>query len=175
MRCFARRGFEATSMADIVAEANSSAGSLYSNFTSKADLIRFAAASALTSLVEHIEAELPKQRTPARVLRHLLQPSTDPVRARTQIQIWAAAPRDPELAAIAREKVADLRAVIQDAIGPWADDRHRDTGTPRRPMTDSMTEAMILAIQGFVVAMTLDGDRDADTLIHDVLSNFPDE
>ncbi len=43
MRCFARNGFAGTSMADIISEADSSAGSVYSNFASKAERVRFAA------------------------------------------------------------------------------------------------------------------------------------
>ncbi|UCR89731.1 TetR/AcrR family transcriptional regulator [Mycetocola spongiae] len=55
LRCFARRGFQATSMADIIAESGLSAGAIYGHYKNKDDLIEAVAGEVLTvrwSLIE---------------------------------------------------------------------------------------------------------------------------
>ena len=40
LRAFSRKGFQATSMAEIIAESGMSAGAIYRYFASKADIVR---------------------------------------------------------------------------------------------------------------------------------------
>ena len=87
MRCFARDGFSRTSMADIIHEARSSSGSVYSNFENKTELVRYAASLALEHLVTTVTEELPVERSPSSVLLHLLGASTDRAHAQTLLQI----------------------------------------------------------------------------------------
>jgi AcrR family transcriptional regulator len=47
LRCFARKGFQATSMADIIAESGLSAGAIYGHYKSKEQLIELAIAEVL--------------------------------------------------------------------------------------------------------------------------------
>jgi len=60
LRCFARRGLADTSMADIIAEAGLSAGSIYSHFSSKSELLRFVVSDVLesrfTTLIDDVRA-----------------------------------------------------------------------------------------------------------------------
>jgi TetR/AcrR family transcriptional regulator, transcriptional repressor of aconitase len=66
-RCFVRNGFHATSMQDVLAEANLSAGAVYRYFRGKDEII---AAIAGEALAEMIRGEVPRLRDRlARVVR----------------------------------------------------------------------------------------------------------
>ncbi len=169
MRCFARDGFAATTMADIIREAGSSAGSVYSNFESKADLVRYAASSALRTLTATVTDEPPSERTPTSVLTHLLESSSDRTHAQTLLQIWAEVPRDPAMAAVGRSSVLELRSLIRAALVPWArDPAHRRTSTPEST-AESLADAILAIVQGYLVRITIDYDIDtcilANTLV----------
>jgi len=169
MRCFARDGFAATTMADIIREAGSSAGSVYSNFESKADLVRYAASSALRTLTATVTDEPPSERTPTSVLTHLLESSSDRTHAQTLLQIWAEVPRDPAMAAVGRSSVLELRSLIRAALVPWGrDPAHRRTSTPEST-AESLADAMLAIVQGYLVRITIDYDIDprilANTLV----------
>lgn len=169
MRCFARDGFAATTMADIIREAGSSAGSVYSNFVSKADLVRYAASSALRTLTATVTDEPPSERTPTSVLTHLLESSSDRTHAQTLLQIWAEVPRDPAMAAVGRSSVLELRSLIRAALVPWGrDPAHRRTSTPEST-AESLADAILAIVQGYLVRITIDYDIDprilANTLV----------
>jgi AcrR family transcriptional regulator len=166
MRCFARHGVAGTSMADIISEAGSSAGSVYSHFASKTELIRFTAQRALREIATNIDSGPPSERTPADVLMHLLRSNRDRTRAQMLVQIWAEAPRDAELADIARDGLLELRAQIRAAVQPWCTARGRDGSA------DAITEAILTSSQGYLVRLTVDHDVDVDTLASTVAAVF---
>jgi AcrR family transcriptional regulator len=166
MRCFARHGVAGTSMADIISEAGSSAGSVYSHFASKTELVRFTAQRALREIATNLGSGLPSERTPADVLTHLLRSNRDRTRAQTLLQIWAEAPRDAELADIARDSLFELRAQIRAALQPWW------TSTDRSASADAITDAILTAGQGYIVRLTVDRDIDVDELASAVAATF---
>ena len=163
MRCFARDGFSGTSMADIIREAGSSAGSVYSNFESKSELVRYAASSALQDLIAAVTAELPLERTPSSVLLHLLRASADRTHAQTLLQIWAEAPRDPGLADVAQQTTLELRALVAALLMPWCRE-HASISAPPKWEADALADAVLTALQGFLVRLTIDRDADPQVL-----------
>ncbi|MBN8467644.1 TetR/AcrR family transcriptional regulator [Corallococcus exiguus] len=172
MRCFARQGVASTSMADIISEAGSSAGSVYSHFSSKAELLRFTASAALSELGETVSDELPSERTPASVLAHMLRSRSDRAYAQILLQIWAEGPRDGELEEITRDSVIGLRALVRSALLPWCQDpararkRHPDTAA------DEISDAVVTAVQGYVVRVSLDRDLDRDLVASRLIAVF---
>ncbi len=167
-----RDGFAGTSMADIIGEADSSAGSVYSNFENKSELVRYAASRALRDLNATVAEELPSERTPASVLAHLLESSDDRAHAQTLLQIWAEVPRAPELAEIGRQSVLELRAFVQAALLPWCRDRaHSDTTAPDAA-ADALADAVLTAVQGYLVRITLDRDVDTKMLATRIVEVF---
>jgi AcrR family transcriptional regulator len=164
MRRFARDGFSNTSMADIIQEAGSSSGSVYSHFAGKAELMRYAASFALRDLVTAITTELPAERTPASVLAHLLRASIDRAHARTLLQIWSETHRDPELAIVARDSTLDLRALLAATLLPWCRSQ-----SPERQHADqaaeALADALLTTLQGFIVRLSIDDTVDVDALI----------
>lgn len=174
MRLFTRDGFASTSMADIIAEADSSAGSVYSHFTSKAELIRYTASSAMNELLAAVSEGLPSERTPAGVLAHLLHSSSRSARAKPLLQIWAEVPRDPELEEVATQSLRALREHVRDALLPWCRDGARDAATRSDPdaAADALAEAIMTTVQGYLVRLTIDRNVDADLLAHRLTALF---
>jgi len=171
MRCFARAGFSGTSMADIIREAGSSAGSVYSNFENKSELVRYAASSALQDLIAAVTAELPSERTPPSVLLHLLRASADRTHAQTLLQIWAEAPRDPELADIAQQTTLELRALVEALLMPWCRE-HASISAPPKWEAGALADAVLTALQGFLVRLTIDRDADPEVLADRAVAVF---
>jgi len=177
MRLFTRDGFASTSMADIIAEADSSAGSVYSHFSSKAELIRYTASSAMDELVAAVSEDLPSERTPAGVLSHLLHSSSRSARAKPLLQIWAEVPRDPELEEVASQSLHELRGHVRDALLPWCQDAARDATTRSQPdaAADALADAITTTVQGYLVRLTIDRKVDADLLASRLTAVFERE
>jgi AcrR family transcriptional regulator len=102
-RCFARSGFHATSMQDVIGEAGLSVGAVYRYFKSKEEIRRAIAeqnvgamGNALDDVVRH-EPPLPLTDAMARALE-VIEPRLDRHGfANIALQVWAEAVRDPEL------------------------------------------------------------------------------
>ena len=159
LRCFARDGFAGTSMADIITESGLSAGSIYSHFESKAELVRFVAVEELdrrfddvVHAVDRGEGVLTPGRIAAGVFRGL---QVDRGRAQLLIQIWAEVPRDPELAVVAVDSITRFRGVIRRALEPWARARVGADGDAEA-MATAGADATLAAIQGSMIRVVFD-------------------
>jgi TetR/AcrR family transcriptional regulator, transcriptional repressor of aconitase len=171
MRCFARDGFSRTSMADIIREAGSSSGSVYSNFENKTELVRYAASIALQRLIATVTEEPPVERSPSSVLLHLLAASTDRAHAQILLQIWAEAPRDSDLADVTERTTLELRALIVAMIMPWCRE-HGSISAPPESDADALADAVLTALEGFIVRLAIDSKADADVIANRAVAVF---
>jgi len=111
-RCFTRNGFQATSMQDIFAEAGLSAGSVYSHFTGKDEIITAIADDVIDTITAAAGAALPGGEPPdpdqalEAVLTTLQQADIAPI----AVIIWGEAIRDPAL----RQRAAALYRHLAD-------------------------------------------------------------
>jgi AcrR family transcriptional regulator len=169
MRCFARDGFSNTSMADIIREAGTSSGSVYSNFENKIELVRYASSNALHGLIGTVTEELPSERTPSSVLVHLLRASADRAHAQTLLQIWAEAPRDPELANVAERTTLELRDRVEALLMPWC--REHASTLPGLE-ADALADAVLTTLQGFIVRLAIDRHADPEVLANRTVAAF---
>ena len=161
MRCLARNGFANTSMADIIAEAEVSAGAIYSHFTGKADIARHVAGIVMDSN----EAELTAfaaghgdALSPAEIIGFVLERMTrSGVETSLLLQIWAEATVDDELHGMLQETVGRLRRAYVLALRPWLADNGLadDDLALRRVVTTMLTLS-----QGFIVHTALFGGSD---------------
>src|SRR5258707_15420511 len=96
-RCFTRNGFQATTMADIFAAAGLSAGSVYSHFTGKDEIIAAIADDVIDTITATAGAALPGGQPPApdQALEALLAALPQADIAPIAIIIWAEAIRNP--------------------------------------------------------------------------------
>lgn len=117
-RCFARQGFHATSMDQVIAEAGLSAGAVYRYFTGKDELIAAAAAEATQvglDVFDQIDAESPPP-SPSQVVAWVLtnvvgNSDRDGCDVnRLIVQVWGEAIRSPPVLAMAQDAQRQLRA-----------------------------------------------------------------
>lgn len=112
--CFLRKGFHATSIQDVIAEAGLSVGAVYRYFPSKTDLITAIAGQAVGE-VEGMLAQLAAEdgmSLPVAMERAVgfMEPNLGPEGLmRLAVQIWAEAGRDQRLAAFVAQAYGRLR------------------------------------------------------------------
>lgn len=163
LRCFARDGFTGTSMADIIAESGLSAGSIYSHFSGKAELARFAAGTMLEARRSSLAAMTAGGATPgpAEVLTRLYDEMAGAGVIDLLVQIWAACTQDPDLAALSREKIGEVRELLRTALRPWA---ARFPDEPEQRASDAADTVMLL-FQGVAVRGSVQPDADRRMLL----------
>ena len=121
IECFAREGFHRTSMAQIIAEAGVSAGTIYLYFDSKEQIVEAIAEErhALESVLAATALANPDTRQALHDLADgYLNWLSDPIeqkRRRVTVQVWAEALRSDRVASIVRDGVAQ-RQQIADFI-----------------------------------------------------------
>jgi DNA-binding transcriptional regulator YbjK len=104
------------------------------------------------------------------VLLHLLLASADRTHARTLLQIWAEAAREPQLAEVVEHSTRELRATIQSLLEPWF--REHASRLDHPLSAASLTEAVLTAVQGFTVRLAIDPAADPDVLARHTATAF---
>ena len=173
MTCFTRQGFAATSMADIIEESGLSAGSIYSHFSGKADLMRFASSVKLQSTFGVLLGDFGTSAAvvPPRVLlRRLLTGAAEQVAQRGLLaQIWIESARDEELSVIVLDNMAQIHDRLQAVLLPWAETQDAE---PAVEHAGGMADAVMAVMQGFMVRLTVDPSLDAGTLASRLCTAF---
>ena len=169
-RCFARNGFHATSMQDVLAEVGLSAGAVYRYFRGKDDLIAAIAAEAFDRIRGAFE-EASKTTPPptpdvllGAVIRVFLEEriagADRQAFARLIIQVWAETVRDKELAKTLSGLFNGMRAAWTELVIVY-----RETGLlPADVPADHMARTLIAVAQGFIAQQALFGDVDVEIL-----------
>ncbi|MDJ0393872.1 TetR/AcrR family transcriptional regulator [Rhodococcus sp. G-MC3] len=147
MRCFAKSGFDATSMADIIAESGVSAGAIYSYFKNKQELIVHVTRDVLKSRAAELD-ELEQQDPlppPAAVVRmFLIDLAQDIGDLRIFVQIWAAAAAEPHSMDSVAGVVVELRALYERYLRAWF---------VHKGFSEEEADGRALAIAPIIVAM----------------------
>lgn len=170
--CFARNGFHATSMQDVLKEVDLSAGAVYRYFSGKEELIGAIVAEVLGSVRGAFE-EAARQSPPpppdelvASVLgrtlaaRENLTVDGKPAFPRLVIQVWTETLRNDELAAVLREGYGAVRAAWARIV-----EGYRDNGMMRSDVDpDHVARTMIAAVMGFMAQQSLFGPAPVDVL-----------
>lgn len=167
LRCFAGEGIANTSMADVIEESGLSAGSIYSHFENKADLVRFALSRALevrfTGILDDVRFR-DDEPTPEGILSRLLQASdVDADQARTLMQVWSEVAWDPGLATVAGENMTKLRAMVSALLQPWAE-THITQPERASGLAQDISDALLTAMLGYAVRIALDPKADPAAL-----------
>ncbi|MFG2291833.1 TetR/AcrR family transcriptional regulator [Streptomyces sp. NPDC048603] len=171
-RCFTRNGFHATSMQDVLKEADLSAGAVYRYFRSKDELI-VAIAEETFALIRGAFAAAAEQSPPpgpdlliAEVLGTILEvgagePGADPRDfPRLMLQVWTETLRNEELADL-------LRRGFEEISGVWVGlvEAYREAGMlPADVPARYIARTLIAAAQGYVTQQALFGGVDRGML-----------
>jgi len=168
-RCFMRNGFEATSMADIIAESGLSAGSLYVHFENKVDIIRQVASEVLTERA--VDAATLVDRDPLPPPSQLVAEYLDRLQGGTgadiRIHTWSACLRDPELRSVFADFAEQFSRLNETYMRTWLEQQGVDEATAAHRAAP-LVQVMRGICQGFVIQLALDPMADADTYLSGV-------
>ena len=171
LRCFAREGFHATSVRDVVRESGLSAGAVYSYFPSKAELVAGAVEpilEALTGVVDAVvidtDESFEEDRTPAETVAEVLR-RIHPIAVggeldytRIAVTAWAEGLRDPAVRAIAEQTYGTVRSRLTHRVARWRDAGHLAADVD----AEALGQVLFSTLVGFVLQHALLGDVDLD-------------
>ena len=168
LRCVAREGFHRTTMAQVIAEADLSAGAVYGYFKGKPDLIRAIASRALGGFADVLleVAQRPGPVSPATGLRATVE-AVERISAQTggdfpkvALHAWSEAARDEEVRQIVSVNLEGLHTA-------WLEVLRRAESDGTLPAGDhaAMARVMIGLMPGFLVQGSLLGAVDAETYV----------
>ncbi|WP_211881588.1 TetR/AcrR family transcriptional regulator [Pseudarthrobacter albicanus] len=165
LRCFGRKGFQGTSMADIIAESGLSAGAIYGHFRSKDELIEV----AVREILDHLLRELNAFRTsdplpePREVLKAFLQGiGEDIIERGLLLQVWAEAMTDPGLRRVAAGTVTGLKELFAGYLITWYTKSRGLTPAEASTRAGKYAAVMLGVCQGFIVQSALIPGFDAE-------------
>jgi AcrR family transcriptional regulator len=163
--CFARNGFHATSMQDVLKEVDLSAGAVYRYFSGKEELIGAIVTEVLDEVRETFEEGARQSPPPPPdvlvgwVMTKMLHKEPglaqegESILPRLIIQVWAETLRNDHLSTVINEGYAKVR-------GGWIKvvEAYQDAGMMRDDVSpDSVARTMIALAQGFMAQMALFG------------------
>ena len=156
LRCFARNGFAATSMADIIAESGLSAGAIYGHFTSKDELMELTASEILDArFLEVAEARAQQPLpTPGEIVRLLVTGlMTHIVDIQLLVQVWGQVPINPRLKQMSSDIGGRIRAMFTGYLTDW----HAQTLPieEARALAERQAPVYMGLVQGYVTQTVL--------------------
>ncbi|MDN4598640.1 TetR/AcrR family transcriptional regulator [Leifsonia virtsii] len=168
LRCFARSGFQQTSMADIIAESGLSAGAIYGHYKSKEELVELAVSIVLDDrFVEVADAgsrdPLPTPGEMVRLLLHGIESQIPDLGL--LVQVWGQMPINPRLGEIAERVGARIRRLLTDYLVVWFE--RRGGFPPAEAAARAAQDATLYMgiVQGYVTQKTIFADFDPETYL----------
>ncbi|MDJ0363011.1 TetR/AcrR family transcriptional regulator [Rhodococcus sp. H29-C3] len=161
-RVIARRGLRTMTMADIIDESGLSAGSVYSHFTTKHEIIGLVAARVIGERAEQLRVESQERpRSPRETVHWWLSGlENDPLPYGAALQIWGEAASDPDIRSIVEARMT----AIEDAFAVAAERWLVAAGKDPAPSRDT-ARAMLTFCQGYIVRAAVLGHQDLTSSI----------
>jgi AcrR family transcriptional regulator len=172
-RRFARDGFHATTMEEVIAESGVSSSVIYRWFRGKDELVAACISEILEGVVNaleealQIEPPLPVNEVVRRVLAAILERTTQDGEDLTAIIVkaWAEAMRDPSV----KDLLAGLYTRIRDGLAELVE-RHQAAGTmPPDLNPHQLAHQLFSLIPGFIVQHLVLGPEELNDYIGDQL------
>lgn len=167
LRCFSTRGFQRTSMADIIAESGLSAGAIYGHFAGKKELFAAVAARILASRRSELQARRLEgpPLSPGQVMATLIDGMRREPFSGMLIQLWAEAAIDPDMREPVHEVLDIVRATVRGAFAEWATaEPGRADGDPEE-WAARLTPVALGLMPGFMVQRAIAPDFDEDAYL----------
>lgn len=163
-RCFVRNGFHATSMQDILGEAELSSGAVYRYFKGKDEIVGAIAAECLAGVTDAFETAFDEDPLPplpqvlTRVFSALEESDKDINGARLVIQVYGEAIRSPELR---QAVVAEFETILGFLTRLVTQYQERGT-LPADVSTEHMARVLHALIPGFLMQIAVIDGTDAE-------------
>ncbi|MEU5218585.1 TetR/AcrR family transcriptional regulator [Streptomyces sp. NPDC020807] len=169
-RCFARNGFHASSMQDVLTEVGLSAGAVYRYFRGKDELIEAIATEAFTTIRAAFEeaARTTPPPTPDVLLGAVIGLFLDTriagadrqAFARLVIQVWTETLRNEVLAKTLSEGYNGMRVAWARLVTAYRDAGILTADVP----ADHVARTLVATAQGFIAQQALFGDVSVEVL-----------
>lgn len=162
--CFIRNGFHATSMQDIFAEAQLSAGATYRYFKSKEEIIGAIANDLLGHLgqvfgsVFEAEEPLPLDEAFLLIGQTFERLDRELGVAKMAVQVWAEAVRSPALAEQIGQLVGRIRGLMAELVERYQRQGEIGPGDPYE-----IGKVLLAFWPGFMLQYAIIGDVDAES------------
>lgn len=167
LELFAQRGFEGTSMADIIEAADSSAGAVYGHFKNKGDLVRSAVEGILVRRTVELEEALAQGRpfSPAALVEHFVGQSRNEVASPALLlQVWASASAEPAISELANHVAGEIIELFEHHLAAWHLAAGADATTAEALGAEQARACMGLC-QGYLLQWALLTDFDGDAYL----------
>lgn len=171
LRCFARSGFQQTSMADIIAESGLSAGAIYGHYKSKEELIELAVSEVLDArFLEVAEARRARPAlSPGALVRMLLDGIAAQVGdLQLLVQVWGQIPINPRLAQMASRVGDRVRGMFADYLADWYRTEAGMTAAEAEARARGDASLYVGIVQGCVTQSVLFDDFDREAYLQAV-------
>jgi AcrR family transcriptional regulator len=176
MVAFRRRGFQAASMADIIAESGMSAGAIYGHFASKSEIVTEVAQRVVGARIDEAavltaaETLEPPAYLALILMRGMLRDLGD---AGMILQLWGEAVTEPTLKGLSSSVFQRLKDAYTAYISLWYQREHGESVERADEIAASQVPLFVAVAQGFIVQSALAPGFDADRYFESVLVNLP--
>jgi TetR/AcrR family transcriptional regulator, transcriptional repressor of aconitase len=162
LTCFARQGFHAATMQDIVAESGLSPGAIYGYFKGKTEVV-MAIASERHAMerqrMQHALTAVDLETSLVRLVEGFVLGLRDPQEKRWRklaVQLWAESLSNPRLK---REALAGVSQAVE-ILSPMIRKAQREGRWPRHLDAESAARVMIAVLQGISLQLAWDDTID---------------
>lgn len=161
-RVITRRGLRALTMADIIEESGLSAGSVYSHFETKHEIIELAATRVIGVRADRLSTESEERpRSPLETVHWWLSElEHDALPYGAVLQIWGEAASDPGIRSIVEARMAAIEDAFAVAAERWLVALGNDPSSAR-----DTARAMLTFCQGYIVRAAVLGQQDLKSSI----------
>lgn len=172
LRCFAARGFQRTSMADIITESGLSAGAIYGHFESKQQIMLSVARRVLVNRMSEVAGGLAdggRLPAPSAMLRMLMSGLTSEIHdVRVLVQLWGEAVTEPEMSELIGTIFSQVRGVMGPYLGRWAVEHRGMTRDAATAWASDMLLVFMGMAQGYILESALLREFDAEAYLRGV-------
>jgi TetR/AcrR family transcriptional regulator, transcriptional repressor of aconitase len=161
-RCFVRNGFHATSMQDVLAEANLSAGAVYRYFRGKDEIIAAIAGEAVAEVAGALDTAFDADDPPpldevlGAAFLAIQRVDAEQGVAKLALQVWGEAVRSPALAEILQSEIRRVRGSLTRLVRVYQARGLMATDAP----AEQAAQVLVGLLPGFVFQHALLGDVD---------------
>ena len=176
LRCFRRKGFQASSMAEIISESGLSAGAIYGYFASKSEIILAAATKIVGGRIVDLDhlGQLDPMPEPAAMVRSLLEGLLQSLGSPgALVQVWGEAATDPPLLELCTQIFDRLRDAIVLYLERWQRSEHGLSEKDAHRLAVVQAPLFLSAVQGFAVQDTLFTNFDREGYLTLSLAQLP--
>lgn len=176
LRAFRRKGFQATSMAEIIAESGLSAGAIYGHYPSKSAIVVDVASRVIDTRIHDIEhlSDLTPMPPPPQLPRVLIAGMLGAMGSpRIMVQLWGEGMTDPEVGMLASGVIERLRATLITYISLWIQRAHGTPADEADVLAAEQVPLFIAAVQGYVVQASIVPTFDGEAYLAAVEKYLP--